>query len=298
MSKVDDHETRSTLKALEPYEDRPEKTVPVIEVFGPTIQGEGTMIGVKTMFVRFGGCDYRCGKCDSMHAVDPQAVKKNAHWMTQKQIAEILLQARVDTGVEWVTLSGGNPTMWDLQELTELLEGKMNIAVETQGSIWRDWLRNVTQLTISPKGPGMDERFDPKVFEAFISKIGFNTKTCVKIVVFSMADLEFALGVDQILDKIGVDQRTGYLADSRIQLTVNRESRFLSVGNYLQPLLGDDLQLHDQTIMTEDGLKLPEELLESYKNALELDFLPDPRFSHWRFLPQLHVLVWANKAKV
>ena len=34
--------------------------VPVMEIFGPTIQGEGMVIGQKTMFVRTAGCDYSC----------------------------------------------------------------------------------------------------------------------------------------------------------------------------------------------------------------------------------------------
>ncbi len=32
----------------------------IAEVFGPTIQGEGALIGEPTVFVRTGGCDYRC----------------------------------------------------------------------------------------------------------------------------------------------------------------------------------------------------------------------------------------------
>jgi 7-carboxy-7-deazaguanine synthase len=32
------------------------RTFPVIEIFGPTIQGEGALAGLPTMFVRFGGC--------------------------------------------------------------------------------------------------------------------------------------------------------------------------------------------------------------------------------------------------
>lgn len=302
-------ESRTTLKALEPYEDRPEKTVPVIEIFGPTIQGEGAMIGVKTMFVRFGGCDYRCGRCDSMHAVDPQAVKANASWVTQEDIFKILLQAKEETGVEWVTLSGGNPTMWDLQLLTEYCEeAGIKIAVETQGSIWRDWLRNVQQLTISPKGPGMEEKFKPAVFKAFIQKIGFNTQTCVKIPVFGQADLEFALEVDQILDTPirweapMEDWGKPSPHANQERIVVDRDSRFLSVGNYLQPVLGEDLQLHDQQITDDEmapvEVNIPEQLINAYRQHLEMDFLPDPRLSHWKFLPQLHVLVWANKAKV
>lgn len=37
----------------------------ISEIFGPTIQGEGALIGEPTVFVRTGGCDYRCSWCDS-----------------------------------------------------------------------------------------------------------------------------------------------------------------------------------------------------------------------------------------
>ena len=47
----------------------------VVETFGPTIQGEGPYAGRVCHFVRFGGCDYRCTWCDSMHAVDPGLVR-------------------------------------------------------------------------------------------------------------------------------------------------------------------------------------------------------------------------------
>ena len=47
------------------------KLIPVVEIFGPTIQGEGAEAGVPTHFVRVGGCDYRCIWCDTMYAVDP-----------------------------------------------------------------------------------------------------------------------------------------------------------------------------------------------------------------------------------
>ncbi|PGD66807.1 7-carboxy-7-deazaguanine synthase QueE, partial [Bacillus toyonensis] len=34
--------------------------IPVLEIFGPTIQGEGMVIGQKTMLIRTAGCDYSC----------------------------------------------------------------------------------------------------------------------------------------------------------------------------------------------------------------------------------------------
>ncbi|MBO1911807.1 7-carboxy-7-deazaguanine synthase QueE, partial [Microvirga sp. 3-52] len=44
--------------------------IPVMEVFGPTIQGEGMVMGQKTMFVRTAGCDYSCAWCDSSFTWD------------------------------------------------------------------------------------------------------------------------------------------------------------------------------------------------------------------------------------
>ena len=46
--------------------------ISVSEIFGPTIQGEGSLIGTQTIFVRTGGCDYRCSWCDTGYAVLPE----------------------------------------------------------------------------------------------------------------------------------------------------------------------------------------------------------------------------------
>lgn len=47
-------------------------TIAVSEIFGPTVQGEGAVIGKPTVFVRTGGCDYPCSWCDSKFAVLPE----------------------------------------------------------------------------------------------------------------------------------------------------------------------------------------------------------------------------------
>jgi 7-carboxy-7-deazaguanine synthase len=39
--------------------------VRISEIFGPTIQGEGPLIGRPSVFVRTAGCDYRCTWCDT-----------------------------------------------------------------------------------------------------------------------------------------------------------------------------------------------------------------------------------------
>lgn len=296
MSEQTTHTTSSVLehlKALEPYANRETHTFPVMEIFGPTIQGEGAMIGVKTAFVRFGGCDYRCEKCDSMHAVLPHMVKAGAYWLTTTEIAERLHKVMLESNTEWVTLSGGNPAIWDLQDLVDQLHANgAKVAVETQGSIWRDWLGSVDQLTISPKSPGMGERFNPRIFEQFMAKTG-NTRLasdnwwCVKVVVFAQRDFEFAKGVDDILDRIGYDWL--------------KTNRFLSLGNDHVPRVEGDHMVDDALVAIKTAgyvfTSVKTYLLWKYKMLLE-DYLQDAGLSHWKFLPQLHVLVWDNKAGV
>jgi len=48
--------------------------VRISEIFGPTIQGEGPLIGRPTVFVRTAGCDYRCARCDTLYAVLPEYI--------------------------------------------------------------------------------------------------------------------------------------------------------------------------------------------------------------------------------
>lgn len=128
------------------------KTFPVIETFGPTVQGEGALAGLPTHFIRFGGCDYRCEWCDSLYAVLPAEVRANATKLTAGQIVDALVGLGGDP--KWVTISGGNPALLDLAEVVdELHQRGFRVAVETQASVWKDWLLNVEMLTVSPKPP-------------------------------------------------------------------------------------------------------------------------------------------------
>ena len=264
----------------------------VMEVFGPTIQGEGMMIGEKTLFIRMGGCDYRCAKCDSMHAVDPASVKANARYLNSEQIVTELASLGQQTHTKWITISGGNPAMWDLSLVVKLLKDMgFRIAVETQGSIWRDWLGEADVLTICPKGPGMGERFNNIAFHAFLQKVEGNYNrmmgrlaVCIKSVVFDQNDFEFAVGLDDILRVR--NEAVGAAAWPM-------HDRYLSLGNPFPPKLVGTQLVTDEV----PRQAMQADLLDRYAVLLE-DYLQDPRLAHWKFLPQLHVLVWANKAEV
>ena len=136
--------------------------LPILEIFGPTIQGEGMVIGQKTMFVRTAGCDYSCSWCDSAFTWDGSA-KDDIRMMTAEEIwAE--LKALGGDKFSFVTISGGNPALLkNLDSLIDILkENQISIGIETQGSRLQDWFLKIDELTISPKPPSskMETNFD------------------------------------------------------------------------------------------------------------------------------------------
>jgi 7-carboxy-7-deazaguanine synthase len=171
-----------------------EKRFRVAEIFGPTIQGEGALIGRQTHFIRFGGCDYRCSWCDSMYAVDENEVAK----LPRLSIDEIMVGVQTLPGnPEWVTLSGGNPALFDLLDLVNLLQDNdYMVGVETQGTVFKDWLQRVDLVTVSPKPPSSGNVTTLDVLDPFLWKLGGrNTRTAIKIVVFNDEDYEYARNI-------------------------------------------------------------------------------------------------------
>ena len=163
----------------------------ISEIFGPTIQGEGALIGQPTVFVRTGGCDYRCSWCDTLHAVES---KYRDEW-TSMEAGEILDEVKRlsnDTQLT-VSLSGGNPATQDLGELIGL--GKADgyrFALETQGSVAQDWFADLDVLTLSPKPPSSGMGTDWGKFDDCLKAAGEGSEIALKIVVFDEGDYDYA----------------------------------------------------------------------------------------------------------
>lgn len=287
-----------TATSIEREHQKAQKKLPVMEIFGPTIQGEGMMAGVRTSFIRFGLCDYRCAMCDSMHAVDPARVKENAKYMTQEEIAkalfkqhtgydendieEVLRKTLWEGNAHWVTFSGGNPCMHDLTELIKRIRsfqelmGELKIAVETQGTLFPSWLPICDVVTVSPKSPGMGEKFEPERFIEFVMKLKHHRGFNVKVVVFSAQDIEFARHINDIMKDNGLEDRM-----------------YLSQGNATPP--GLDKLEGEEGFISRDDLRI--KLMNEYEILVE-DLLAIPDMDNVKFLPQLHVLAWGNKMGV
>lgn len=235
----------------------------VSEIFGPTIQGEGVLIGLPTVFVRSGGCDYRCSWCDSLHAVESRFRDEWRSMSTDEVFAEVI---RLSGGKPvMVSLSGGNPAIQPFGELIERghAEG-YRFALETQGSIAKEWFADLDVLVLSPKPPSSAMETDWAAFDACLRMSEGRPQTVLKIVVFDEADYAYAK-----------------VASVRYpQLPV-----YLQPGNHTPPSPDEEDSYVDLDGLTERMLWL-------------VDRVTEDRWFEARVLPQLHVMLWGNKRGV
>ncbi|MEM7066768.1 MAG: 7-carboxy-7-deazaguanine synthase QueE [Cyanobacteria bacterium P01_B01_bin.77] len=104
----------------------PPQTLPIVETFH-SIQGEGTWAGKSAFFIRLAGCDVGCPWCDTKHSW-------NSKRYPQQSIDELVLHAQA-TRPCMVIITGGEPLMHDLSELTKNLhQAGLRIHLETSGA--------------------------------------------------------------------------------------------------------------------------------------------------------------------
>src|SRR5947209_6080802 len=125
-------------------------SLPVLEVFGPTIQGEGPIAGRVCHFVRLAICDWRCDWCDTKESW-------TAKYSTRKTFGEIAEEVAGHGPVDIITITGGNPCVHPLVDLLMAAIWRamphVQFSLETQGSIWQEWVRSIQWCVVSPKPP-------------------------------------------------------------------------------------------------------------------------------------------------
>jgi len=168
--------------------------IPICEIFGPTLQGEGYHVGHPTIFVRVGGCSYRCHWCDTLYAVLPEY---SSEWikMTDDEIMNDIKELSNDQPL-LVTFSGGNPAMYDMSGIIKLGR-KLNytFTMETQGDIPKEWFDDLDYITISPKPPSSKMLTDWNKLSESVFSISDKNKVSIKVVVSDEDDLKYAYKV-------------------------------------------------------------------------------------------------------
>ena len=264
MSSVQDQKQAVSIED-HPQAREGEARIPVMEVFGPTVQGEGMVIGQKTMFVRTAGCDYRCSWCDSAFTWDGSG-KDQIRMLTPEAVWDELRRLG-GTRFSHVTLSGGNPALLaSLGGLVALLrENGVRTAVETQGSRWQSWLADIDEVTVSPKPPSSGMDTDWAVLDDVIGRLAAgpaDRSHSLKIVIFDQTDLDYA---------------------RRVHARYPGTALFLQTGN--------------PDVSSADTPDLAASLLARYEWLIDQVSASDD-LNNVRVLPHLHTLVWGNKRGV
>ncbi|HJS53192.1 MAG TPA: 7-carboxy-7-deazaguanine synthase QueE [Chitinophagaceae bacterium] len=145
-------------------------SLPVMEHFY-TLQGEGFHQGKAAYFIRLGGCDVGCVWCDVKDSWD---VSKHP----KLDVKSLKLKVQ-ETPAEIVVITGGEPLMHNLDQLTkELQQAGLKTNIETSGAYplsgsW-DWIC-----------------LSPKKFKAPLPEI-IPLANELKIVVFNKSDFTWA----------------------------------------------------------------------------------------------------------
>lgn len=144
--------------------------LPVMEHFY-TLQGEGCHQGKAAYFIRLGGCDVGCVWCDVKESWD-------AEQHPQYSVASLTSEVK-KTPAKIVVITGGEPLMHNLDELTSALQSAgLKTHIETSGAHalsgnW-DWIC-----------------LSPKKFKAPLQEI-LPLANELKIVVFNKSDFDWA----------------------------------------------------------------------------------------------------------
>ncbi len=156
-----------------------------------SINGEGEKAGQLAVFIRFAGCNLRCGYCDTMWA-NKQDLE--FRFMDEEEIYEYIKS----TGIQNVTLTGGEPLIQaGMKELLEILcdDMELRIEVETNGSMD---ISGFMDIGINPPVFTLDCKLKSSGMEGHMEERNYSMlkpRDTVKFVAGSIEELEAAKAI-------------------------------------------------------------------------------------------------------
>ncbi|MFJ6771644.1 7-carboxy-7-deazaguanine synthase QueE [Kitasatospora sp. NPDC091257] len=182
----------------------PDAGLPVVEAFGPTIQGEGPSAGQRALFLRLGGCNLSCGWCDTPYTWDGK------RYDLRKEIGRV----PVVELAEWaaghphaiIVITGGEPLLHQRTDawrsfMAVLRYTTRRVEIETNGTLApKPVSLGVPRLAfnVSPKlaNSGMPEerRIKPEALEVF-ADLAHKQRARFKFVASGPDDLEEIAGL-------------------------------------------------------------------------------------------------------
>jgi len=150
----------------------------LVETFD-SIQGEGLYNGSLCFFLRLGGCDIGCGWCDEKKSWDESKYPKSSI----NEIIDLVIKSPSDI----VVVTGGEPLMHNLDELTIELKKHKRVHLETSGAynLTGDW----DWITLSPKKRKLPT---PEIYKKTNE---------LKCIIYNNSDFEFAINESKKVSK-------------------------------------------------------------------------------------------------
>ncbi|MBT3917713.1 MAG: 7-carboxy-7-deazaguanine synthase QueE [Nitrosomonadales bacterium] len=157
-----------------------------------SLQGESSLIGVPTIFIRLTGCPMRCTYCDTAYSF---------HDGRNMSINEILKEiSKYKT--KYVTVTGGEPLAqklcWEL--LSKLSDNGYNVSLETGGAISIKGIDERTKIILDVKTPDSGEHLKNDKRNLML----INKKDEIKFVILSREDYVWAkkfIEKENLIDK-------------------------------------------------------------------------------------------------
>jgi 7-carboxy-7-deazaguanine synthase len=200
----------------------------IAEIFY-SIQGEGLLAGVPSVFVRTSGCNLRCTWCDTPYT----------SWKPEgedRALDDILAEVRRHRPTH-VVVTGGEPMLTeDIVPLTKCLrETDLHVTIETAGTVYQPVVCDL--MSISPKlansTPRQREegrwaaqherlRYRPDIWKRLMAENPYQ----LKFVVCTPEDLE---EIHQIIEETGADRQRVILMPEGIDVqTIYDRARWLA----------------------------------------------------------------------
>lgn len=117
----------------------------IIEIFH-SIQGESSLVGIPTTFIRLAACNLRCSWCDTTYSFG-----RGTPFLTSNIIKEVQ-----KGGLSFVCITGGEPLLQkDVYSLmTQLLDLGITVSLETSGSLSTQEVDPRVRVILDVKCPG------------------------------------------------------------------------------------------------------------------------------------------------
>ena len=164
----------------------------IAEIFY-SVQGEGALVGVPSVFVRTSGCNLRCVWCDTPYTSwEPEG----------EELGLDEIMARVDAydAARHVVVTGGEPMIApQIVELTERLRSRgLHITVETAGTVYK--LVQCDLMSISPK---LAHSTPPGKWSATHERLRIQPETLCRLMDGFEYQLKFVVAGPDDLSEIG-----------------------------------------------------------------------------------------------